>query len=95
MTDETTSMTKPSIDSAENAVQGLARFPILRGTIRFGKVVAVGLSLVVAVLIYTLSSASLGGLSALLGLGVGLLVLVVVLGVVELVKLITEFLMPE
>jgi fumarate reductase flavoprotein subunit len=94
-TDATTFMTKPTIDSAENAVQGLARFPILRGTIRFGKVVAVGLSLVVALLIYTLSSASLGSLSVLLALGAGLLVLVIVLGFVELIKLITEFLIPE
>jgi hypothetical protein len=50
---------------------------------------------VFAWLIHTLSSASLGGLSVLLGIGGGLLVLVVVLGVVELIKLITEFLMPE
>jgi len=74
---------------------GLARFPVLRGTIRFGKAIAIGLSLVVALLIYTLLSSSLGWLSVPLAIAVGAFVLIVVLGVVELVKLVTEFLIPE
>ena len=74
---------------------GLARFPVLHGTIKFGKPVAVGLSLVVAVLIYTLLSSSLGWLSVPLAIALGVFVLIVVLGIVELVKLVTEFLIPE
>jgi fumarate reductase flavoprotein subunit len=78
-----------------SATYGLARFPVLHATIKFGKPVAVGLSLVVAVLIYTLLSSSLGWLSVPLAIALGVFVLIVVLGIVELVKLVTEFLMPE
>jgi fumarate reductase flavoprotein subunit len=78
-----------------SATYGLARFPVLRATIKFGKPVAVGLSLVVAVLLYTLLSSSPGWLSVPLAIGVGAFVLIVVLGIVELVKLVTEFLIPE
>jgi len=74
---------------------GLARFPVLRNTIKFGKPVAVGLSLVVTVLIYTLLSSSLGWWSVPLAIAMGVFVLIVVLGIVELVKLVTEFLIPE
>lgn len=74
---------------------GLARFPVLRATIKFGKAVAVGLSLVVAVLVYTLLSNLLGWLSVPLAIAIGVFVLIVVLGIVELVKLVTEFLIPE
>ncbi len=78
-----------------SATYGLARFPVLRNTIKFGKPVAVGLSLVVSVLIYTLLSSSLGWLSVPLAIAMGVFVLIVVLGIVELVKLVTEFLIPE
>ena len=78
-----------------SATYGLARFPVLRNTIKFGKPVAVGLSLVVTVLIYTLLSSSLGWLSVPLAIAMGVFVLIVVFGIVELVKLVTEFLMPE
>jgi fumarate reductase flavoprotein subunit len=74
---------------------GLARFPVLRAVTRFGKAIAIGLSLVVALVLYALTSSSLGWPSIPLAIGVGVLVLVVVLGVVELIKLVTEFLMPE
>jgi len=81
--------------SYPSAAYGLARFPVLRTTIRFGKAIAIGLSLVVTLTLYALLSGSLGWVSAPLALGVGVLVLVVVLGVVELIKLVTEFLIPE
>ena len=74
---------------------GLARFPVLRAAIRFGKAIAIGLSLVVALALYALTSSSLGWMSMPLAVGVGVVVLVVVLGVVELIKLVTEFLVPE
>lgn len=74
---------------------GLARFPVLRATIKFGKAIAIGLSLVVSLALYALLSSSLGWVSAPLAIGVGGLVLVVVLGVVELIKLVTEFLIPD
>jgi hypothetical protein len=67
----------------------------LRAVTRVGKAIAIGLSLVVAVVLYALTSSSLGWPSIPLAIGVGVLVLVVVLGVVELIKLVTEFLMPE
>jgi fumarate reductase flavoprotein subunit len=81
--------------SYPSAAYGLARFPVLRTTIRFGKAIAIGLSLVVTLTLYALLSGSLGWVSAPLSIGVGVLVLVVVLGVVELIKLVTEFLIPE
>ena len=81
--------------SHASTAYGLARFPVLRTTIRFGKAIAIGLSLVVALVLYALSSNSLGWVSVPLAIGVGVVVLVVVLGVVELIKLVTEFLMPE
>lgn len=81
--------------SSSPTVYGLARFPVLRTTIRFGRPIAIGLSLVVALLLYALSSSALGWLSVPLAMGVGVFVFVVVLGVVELVKLVTEFLIPE
>ena len=78
-----------------SAAYGLARFPVLRTTIRFGKAIAIGLSLVVALAFYALTSSAFGWVSVPLALGVGAVVLVVVLGVVELIKLVTEFLIPE
>ena len=78
-----------------STAKGLERFPVLRATVRYGRGVAVCLSLLVAALVFGLSSEALGWLGGLLAVGSGLLVLVIVLGVVELIKLITEFLMPE
>jgi fumarate reductase flavoprotein subunit len=78
-----------------SAPYGLARFPVLHATIKFGKPVAVGLSLVVALVLYALTSSSLGWVSVPLAIGLGVVVLVVVLGVVELIKLVTEFLISE
>jgi fumarate reductase flavoprotein subunit len=79
----------------QSVTHGLQRFPILRMTVRFGKLIAIGLSLVVTLLLYALSSSSLGLLSLPLAIGVGLMTLIVVLGVVELIKLVTEFLIPD
>jgi fumarate reductase flavoprotein subunit len=81
--------------SYPSTAYGLARFPVLRTTIRFGKAIAIGLSLVVTLTLYALLSGSLGWVSAPVAIGLGVLVLVVVLGVVELIKLVTEFLIPE
>jgi fumarate reductase flavoprotein subunit len=81
--------------SYPSTAYGLARFPVLRTTIRFGKAIAIGLSLVVALALYALTSSALSWVSVPLALGVGVVVLVVVLGIVELVKLVTEFLIPE
>ena len=78
-----------------STAKGLERFPVLRATVRYGRGVAVGLSLLVAALVFALSSEALGWLGGLLAVVSGLLVLVIILGVVELIKLITEFLMPE
>jgi hypothetical protein len=55
----------------------------------------VGLSLVVSLVLYTLLSSSLGWLSVPLAFAVGTFLLIAVLGIVELIKLVTEFLTPE
>ena len=81
--------------SYPSTAYGLARFPVLRATIRFGKSIAIGLSLVVVLALYALTSSALGWVSVPLALGVGAVVLVVVLGIVELIKLVTEFLIPD
>ena len=74
---------------------GLERFPILRGTILYGKPIAVVLAFLSALLCYALLSNPLGWLSIFIAIGLGLFVLVTMLGIVELVKLVTEFLIPN
>jgi len=81
--------------ASKNASYGLERFPVLRSLIRFGKPIAILLGLLVAVITLSLLPSSLGWLSTVIALGVGGLVLVIILGLVELIVLITEFLIPD
>jgi len=74
---------------------GLERFPILRGTILYGKPIAIVLAFLSALLCNALLSNPLGWLSIFIAIGLGLFVLVAMLGIVELVKLVTEFLIPN
>ena len=80
---------------SSNVSYGLERFPVLRSLIRFGKPIAILLGLLVSIITLSLLPSSLGWLSTVIALGVGGLVLVIILGVVELVVLITEFLIPD
>ena len=73
----------------------LERFPVLRNLIRFGKPIAIILGVLATLLTFSLLPASLGWLNPLIALGVGGLILVIILGVVELIVLITEFLIPD
>ncbi len=68
---------------------------VLHVSIKVGKPMTVGLSLVVSLVLYTLLSSSLGWLSVPLAFAVGTFLLIAVLGIVELIKLVTEFLTPE
>jgi len=79
----------------KNASYGLERFPVLRGLIRFGKPLAMILGALTAIITFNLLPSSLGWLSPLIALGIGGFILIIILGVVELIVLITEFLIPE
>jgi hypothetical protein len=48
-----------------------------------------------AIITFSLLPSSLGWLSPLIALGIGGFTLIIILGVVELIVLITEFLIPE
>jgi fumarate reductase flavoprotein subunit len=79
----------------EQKTLGLEKFPILRATILYGKTTALVLSILIAILCYVSLPSSFGLLGVLIAIGVGVFVLVALLGVVELVILITEFLIPN
>jgi fumarate reductase flavoprotein subunit len=81
--------------ASKNASYGLERFPVLRGLIRFGKPLAMILGALTAIITFNLLPTSLGWLSPLIALGIGGFILIIILGVVELIVLITEFLIPE
>jgi len=85
----------PASVSTKNASYGLERFPVLRSLIRFGKPIAMVLGALAAIITFSLLPSSLGWLSPLIALGIGGFILIIILGVVELIVLITEFLIPE
>lgn len=74
---------------------GIARFPVLRATLRFGKPAALLLAAVVFCLTWWLATPALGGIALVLALLFGGVTAAIALGYVELIRLITEFLMPE
>ncbi len=74
---------------------GLARFPILKATLKHGKALAFGLGAVVAALVLWLGWPAFGLFSPVLAAGAGALTTVAVLSYVELIRLITELLMPD
>ena len=86
----------PSAESAARPpAHGIARFPVLRATLRFGKPVAILLAVVVFCLTAWLAAPALGGVAFVLALVLGGVTAGIALGYVELIRLITEFLMPE
>ena len=96
---------KPASDHAEDSVaapsapmqplHGLARFPVLKATLKYGRFSAFGLGVLVAGLVLWLGWPSFGLFSPVLAAGAGALTTVAVLSYVELIRLITELLMPD
>lgn len=79
----------------QGATHGLARFPILNMVARHGKAMAIAAALVVGALATALGWNLLGWYVLPIALAMAGIALVAVLGLGELVVLITEFLMPE
>ena len=96
---------KPASDQAKANVaapsapmqplHGLARFPVLKATLKYGRFWAFGLGALVAGLVLWLGLPAFGVFSAVLAAGAGALTAVAVLSYVELIRLITELLMPD
>ena len=89
------SRSHPVDPAAKPPAHGIARFPVLRATLRFGKPVAILLAVVVFCLTAWLAAPALGGVVYVLALVLGGVTAGIALGYVELIRLITEFLMPE
>ena len=77
------------------ASHGLERFPILRTALRFGKPIAFILSVALGLMFYGLLSGWLGLIAIPVAATLALVVLVLLLGLIELIRLITEFLIPD
>ena len=92
---ESGGLTKATSVAVSNAAHGLERFPILRSMIRHGKQIASALSILTLVISYLFLSGPLGWLGSVIAIALALVVLVIVLGVVEMITLITDFLIPE
>jgi len=85
-------------DAQQEAVKtpyGLDRFPILKTTIHHGRKIGVALAVIIFMLTMLLTSHLAIGWQLLFATGLSLTILIVIFGIVELVQLITEFLMPE
>ncbi len=74
---------------------GLSRFPFLRATLRYGKLAAILLALAAGLLTASIAWPALGALALAPALLVGGIVAVAVLSYTELVRLITELLVPD
>ncbi len=81
--------------TAHSEPKGIEQFPILRTTIRYGKPIAYVMSALLGLFVYFLISSTTGLLAVPLSIAFSLVVLVLTLGLVELIKLITQFLMPD
>ncbi|HWL29175.1 MAG TPA: FAD-binding protein, partial [Burkholderiaceae bacterium] len=79
----------------DERVYGLARFPILNMVVRHGKAIGLLAGAVMAAMVAALGWSSLSWYVVPIALIVAAIAFVVVLGVAELVTLVTEFLMPE
>jgi fumarate reductase flavoprotein subunit len=83
-----------SAATAKSLPTGLARFPILSAMVRYGSRVAIGGGVVLGLLICLAGWPWIGALSVVIGAIVGGIVCVGLLALVELIKLITELLIP-
>jgi fumarate reductase flavoprotein subunit len=82
-------------EPAETASHGLARFPILNLVTRHTKAVGAAAAIVIGTIVTALGWPALSWYIVPIALVIAVMAFVVVLGVGELVKLVTEFLMPE
>lgn len=89
---KTYSLEQPQIERKQ---KGIDQFPILRTTIKHGKPIAYVVSVLLGLMIYLMLPTSMGWLTAAISVMSMLVTLVITLGVVELIKLITQFLMPD
>jgi fumarate reductase flavoprotein subunit len=78
-----------------DAPRGLARYPVLAATLRYGRPAAFVIAFAVALLLAWLSWPLLGLAAPLLALLVASVVAFAILSYTELVRLITELLMPD
>ena len=85
----------PSAAIPAPAKQGLARFPILNATLRYGKPVAAALGLLIAVLTILIAWPSLGLLAIVAAAAFGAVATIAVLAFVELIQMITELLISN
>ena len=98
---QTQSAAQNRTDANENKLiahpepKGIDQFPILRTTIRHGKPIAYVMSALLGLFVYFLISSTTGLFAVPLAIVLSLVVLVITLGLVELIKLITQFLMPD
>lgn len=74
---------------------GLARFPILRATLRYGRIAAMAIGFVVGATVLSIGWPSLGLLGLLPAVFLAGVAVIAVLSYTELVRLITELLIPE
>lgn len=74
---------------------GLARFPVLNTVVRHGKAIGLLAGTAIAAIVVALGWNALSWMVIPIALVLAVIAFVVVLGVAELVTLVTEFLMPE
>jgi fumarate reductase flavoprotein subunit len=84
-----------TIQGLNRGAYGLDKFPILKNTIRYGKKIAIILAVIVFVISFLAFASFALGWKIAIATSLGLITLVIILGIVELIQLITEFLMPE
>jgi fumarate reductase flavoprotein subunit len=85
----------PSEAGREEQAYGLARFPILNMVVRHGRAIGLMAGLAIGAIVMALGWSVLSWYAVPIALVVAVIAFVVVLGVAELVTLVTEFLMPE
>ncbi len=86
------SLTPAQVESKTKAID---QFPILRTTIKYGTHIAYVLSILLGLMVYLMLAGKTGWMAVPIAVVLILVMLVVMLGVVELIKLITQFLMPD
>ena len=95
--DEAATTTPPSIQATPRPPRPdrLAKYPMLRGVVRHGKAGGITLSVLVASLVLWLCWPSLENWAIPIAVGAGLVTGVLALSFTELVRLITDMLLPE
>jgi fumarate reductase flavoprotein subunit len=87
--------TRASSTTSAAAPRGLARYPVLDATVRYGRLVILGGAICLAAVLITLSWGPFGVAGIVVSLLATGLLVAIGLGYIELIQLITEFLMPS